>query len=59
MICFSLVHDNAGRRIEFVPIKSLDSSEFSSEFSDLGTFSSNPIHPMLLIPNSDILFPYS
>jgi len=31
----------AGRRTKFVPIKSLDSSEFSSKFSDLGTFTNN------------------
>jgi len=29
---------NAGRRTKCAPVKSLDSSEFSSEFSDLKTF---------------------
>ena len=32
---------DAGRRTKFAPVKSLDSSEFSSEFSDLKTLSSN------------------
>jgi len=32
---------NAGRRTKFAPVKSLDSSELSSEFSDFETLSSN------------------
>ena len=32
-------NSDAGRRTKFVPVKSLDSSEFSAEFSNLRTFS--------------------
>jgi len=39
---------NAGRRTKFAPVKSLDSSEFSSEFSDLKTLSSNvKVNPVI------------
>jgi len=40
-------HD-AGRRTKFAPVKSLDSSEFSSEFSDLKTLTSNvKVNPVI------------
>ena len=39
---------NAGRRTKFSPVKSLDSSEFSSEFSDLKTLKSNvKVNPVI------------
>jgi len=39
----------AGRRTKFAPVKSLDSSEFSSEFSDLKILSSNvKVNPVIL-----------
>ena len=39
---------HAGRRIKLAPVKSLDSSEFSSEFSDLKTLSSNvKVNPVI------------
>jgi len=39
---------NAGRRTKFSPVKSLDSSEFSSEFSDLNTLKSNvKVNPVI------------
>jgi len=38
----------AGRRTKFAPVKSLDSSEFSSEFSDLKTLSSDvKVNPVI------------
>jgi len=38
----------AGRRTKFAPMKSLDSSEFSSEFSDLKTLTSNvKVNPVI------------
>ena len=38
----------AGRRTKFAPVKSLDSSEFSSEFSDLKTLQSNvKVNPVI------------
>ena len=38
----------AGRRTKFAPVKSLDSSEFSSEFSDLKTLTSNvKVNPII------------
>jgi len=40
--------DHAGCRTKFAPVKSLDSSEFSSEFSDLKTLSSNvKVNPVI------------
>jgi len=46
---FSQTHiSNAGRRTKFASVKSLDSSEFSSEFSDLKTLSSNvKVNPVI------------
>jgi len=39
---------DAGRRTKFAPVKSLNSSEFSSEFSDLKTLSSNvKVNPVI------------
>jgi len=39
---------HAGRRTKFAPVMSLDSSEFSAEFSDLKTFSSNvKVNPVI------------
>ena len=39
---------DAGRRTKFAPVKSLDSSEFSSEFSDLKTLQSNvKVNPVI------------
>ena len=39
---------DAGRRTKFAPVKSLDSSEFSSEFSDLKTLWSNvKVNPVI------------
>jgi len=41
-------HSYAGRRIKFAPGKSLDSPNFSSEFSVLGTFPSNvSVNPVI------------
>jgi len=38
----------AGRRTKFASVKSLDSSEFFSEFSDLKTLSSNvKVNPVI------------
>jgi len=38
----------AGRRTKFAPVKSLDSSEFSSAFSDLKTLTSNvKVNPVI------------
>ena len=38
----------AGRRTKFAPVKSLDSSEFSSEFTDLKTLTSNvKVNPVI------------
>jgi len=37
-----------GRRTKFAPVKSLDSSEFSSEFSDLKTLTGNvKVNPVI------------
>ena len=39
---------HASRTTKFAPVISLDSSEFSSEFSDLGTFTSNvKVNPVI------------
>jgi len=39
---------DAGRTTKFVPVKSLDFSEFSSEFSDLKTLQSNvKVNPVI------------
>jgi len=39
---------NAGRRTKFAPVKSLDSSEFSSGFSGLKTFANNvKVNPVI------------
>jgi len=41
-------HTHAGRRTKFAPVKSLNSSEFSSEFSDLKTLLSDvKVNPVI------------
>jgi len=45
---YECVISYAGRRTKFAPVKSLDSSEFSSEFSDLKTLSRNvKVNPVI------------